>query len=76
MLKTPNNCLLLFSLRLLKLSKEIKHDFTNLLEPSGDMLQQFLITIFDKLDRGNPWDDDFELNNLLQVIHVANLLSC
>ncbi|KAL6847272.1 hypothetical protein ACP4OV_023125 [Aristida adscensionis] len=33
---------------------------------SGDMLQQFLITIFDKLDRGSPWDDDFELNNLLQ----------
>lgn len=33
---------------------------------SGDMLQQFLATIFDKLDRGNPWDDDFELNNLLQ----------
>jgi len=60
----------------LKSSKEIKRDFTNLLEPSGDMLQQFLITIFDKLDRGNSWDDDFELNNLLQVIHVANLLSC
>ncbi|KAL6623488.1 hypothetical protein ACP70R_033367 [Stipagrostis hirtigluma subsp. patula] len=33
---------------------------------SGDMLQHFLITIFDKLDRGNSWDDDFELNNLLQ----------
>ncbi|KAM3272206.1 hypothetical protein ACQJBY_042419 [Aegilops geniculata] len=33
---------------------------------SGDMLQQFLITIFDKLDKGNPWDDDFELNTLLQ----------
>jgi hypothetical protein len=31
------------------------------------MLQQFLITIFDKLDRGNSWDDEFELNNLLQV---------
>uniref|UniRef100_A0A0E0BUZ6 Gamma-tubulin complex component n=1 Tax=Oryza glumipatula TaxID=40148 RepID=A0A0E0BUZ6_9ORYZ len=33
---------------------------------SGDMLQQFLVTIFDKLDKGNPWDDDFELNTLLQ----------
>ncbi|GJM95261.1 hypothetical protein PR202_ga11973 [Eleusine coracana subsp. coracana] len=33
---------------------------------SGDMLQQFLLIIFDKLDRGNSWDDDFELNNLLQ----------
>ncbi|KQJ85979.1 hypothetical protein BRADI_4g02710v3 [Brachypodium distachyon] len=33
---------------------------------SGDMLQQFLITIFDKLDKGNSWDDDFELNTLLQ----------
>lgn len=38
------------------------------LESSGDMLQQFLITIFDKLDKGNSWDDDFELNTLLQVI--------
>ena len=38
------------------------------LEFSGDMLQQFLITIFDKLDKGNSWDDDFELNTLLQVI--------
>ena len=36
------------------------------LEFSGDMLQQFLITIFDKLDKGNSWDDDFELNTLLQ----------
>ncbi|KAL5224409.1 hypothetical protein ABZP36_011048 [Zizania latifolia] len=33
---------------------------------SGDMLQQFLVTIFDKLDKGNSWDDDFELNTLLQ----------
>ncbi|OEL34718.1 hypothetical protein BAE44_0004266 [Dichanthelium oligosanthes] len=33
---------------------------------SGDMLQQFLMTIFDKLDKGSSWDDDFELNNLLQ----------
>jgi len=48
----------------------MKCDSTNLLEPSGDMLQQFLITIFDKLDRGSSWDDDFELNNLLQVIYV------
>ena len=38
------------------------------LESSGDMLQQFLITIFDKLDKGSSWDDDFELNTLLQVI--------
>jgi gamma-tubulin complex component 5 len=38
------------------------------------MLQQFLVTIFDKLDKGNPWDDDFELNTLLQVIHYANLV--
>jgi len=53
----------------------MKCDSTNLLEPSGDMLQQFLITIFDKLDRGSSWDDDFDLNNLLQVIYVANLLS-
>ena len=48
------------SLILLKSSKEIKHDFINLLKPSGGMLQQFLITFFDKLDRGNSWDDDFD----------------
>jgi len=27
------------------------------------------------LDRFNSWDDDFEVNNLLQVIYVSNLLS-
>uniref|UniRef100_A0A0D9Y145 Gamma-tubulin complex component n=1 Tax=Leersia perrieri TaxID=77586 RepID=A0A0D9Y145_9ORYZ len=31
-----------------------------------DSEYQFLVTIFDKLDKGNPWDDDFELNTLLQ----------
>jgi hypothetical protein len=58
-----------------EMSKYMKCGYTNALEPSGDLLQQFLITIFDKLDRGSSWDDDFELNNLLQVIYVAILLS-
>ncbi|XVE68516.1 hypothetical protein DITRI_Ditri09bG0074300 [Diplodiscus trichospermus] len=33
---------------------------------SGDLLQHFLTVIFNKLDRGETWDDDFELNTILQ----------
>ncbi|XP_008795985.2 gamma-tubulin complex component 5-like isoform X1 [Phoenix dactylifera] len=33
---------------------------------SGDLLQQFMIVIFNKLDKGDSWDDDFELNTILQ----------
>lgn len=33
---------------------------------SGDLLQHFLTVIFNKLDRGESWDDDFELNMILQ----------
>ncbi|XP_058069305.1 uncharacterized protein LOC131218651 isoform X2 [Magnolia sinica] len=33
---------------------------------SGDLLQQFLTVLFDKLDKGESWDDDFELNTVLQ----------
>lgn len=33
---------------------------------SGDLLQHFLTVIFNKLDKGETWDDDFELNTLLQ----------
>ncbi|XP_059634056.1 uncharacterized protein LOC132276584 isoform X2 [Cornus florida] len=33
---------------------------------SGDMLQHFLTVIFNKLDKGESWDDDFELNTVLQ----------
>ncbi|KAF3792886.1 Gamma-tubulin complex component 5 [Nymphaea thermarum] len=32
----------------------------------GDLLQQFLTVLFDKLDEGEPWDDYFELNTMLQ----------
>ncbi|KAG1366262.1 Gamma-tubulin complex component [Cocos nucifera] len=32
----------------------------------GDLLQQFMIVIFNKLDKGDSWDDDFELNTILQ----------
>ncbi|KAE9460902.1 hypothetical protein C3L33_07269, partial [Rhododendron williamsianum] len=38
---------------------------------SGDLLQHFLTVIFDKLDKGESWDDDFELNMLLQE-SIAN----
>nr|XP_010940138.2 LOW QUALITY PROTEIN: gamma-tubulin complex component 5-like [Elaeis guineensis] len=33
---------------------------------SGDLLQQFMIVTFNKLDKGDSWDDDFELNTILQ----------
>uniref|UniRef100_A0A5B6YPJ1 Gamma-tubulin complex component n=1 Tax=Davidia involucrata TaxID=16924 RepID=A0A5B6YPJ1_DAVIN len=33
---------------------------------SGDLLQHFLTVIFNKLDKGESWDDDFELNTILQ----------
>ncbi|KMT17496.1 hypothetical protein BVRB_2g037780 [Beta vulgaris subsp. vulgaris] len=33
---------------------------------SGDLLQHFLIVIFNKLDKGESWNDDFELNMILQ----------
>ncbi|KAK6939560.1 Gamma tubulin complex component protein, N-terminal [Dillenia turbinata] len=33
---------------------------------SGDLLQHFLTIIFDKLDKGETWEDDFELNTILQ----------
>lgn len=33
---------------------------------SGDLLQQFLIVLFDKLDKGESWNDEFELNGVLQ----------
>ncbi|KAJ4789783.1 Gamma-tubulin complex component [Rhynchospora pubera] len=33
---------------------------------SGDLLQQFLVVIFNRLDKGDSWDDDFELNTILQ----------
>ncbi|XP_057863216.2 uncharacterized protein LOC131071418 [Cryptomeria japonica] len=33
---------------------------------SGDLLQQFCTVLFNKLDRGEPWDDLYELNTMLQ----------
>ncbi|XP_056693277.1 uncharacterized protein [Spinacia oleracea] len=33
---------------------------------SGDLLQHFLLMIFKKMDKGESWDDDFELNMVLQ----------
>ncbi|MCO5592215.1 hypothetical protein L7F22_046213 [Adiantum nelumboides] len=33
---------------------------------SGDLLQQFSSVLFNKLDRGEPWDDFYELNTMLQ----------
>ncbi|KAK9704927.1 hypothetical protein RND81_07G020800 [Saponaria officinalis] len=38
---------------------------------SGDLLQHFLTVIFNKLDKGESWDDDFELNMILQE-SIAN----
>uniref|UniRef100_A0A7I4ANN1 Gamma-tubulin complex component n=1 Tax=Physcomitrium patens TaxID=3218 RepID=A0A7I4ANN1_PHYPA len=33
---------------------------------SGDLLQQFASVLFNKLDRGESWDDYYELNTMLQ----------
>ncbi|CAI9116605.1 OLC1v1017798C1 [Oldenlandia corymbosa var. corymbosa] len=33
---------------------------------SGDLLQHFLLVVFNKLDKGEALDDDFELNTILQ----------
>lgn len=33
---------------------------------SGDLLQHFVTVIFNRLDRGESWDDEFELNMILQ----------
>ncbi|GAU36145.1 hypothetical protein TSUD_316740 [Trifolium subterraneum] len=42
---------------------------------SGDLLQHFSTVIFDKLDKGETWDDDFELNTLLQE-SIRNSADC
>ncbi|TKY75103.1 Gamma-tubulin complex component 5 [Spatholobus suberectus] len=42
---------------------------------SGDFLQHFLIVIFSKLDKGEAWDDDFELNTILQE-SIRNSADC
>ncbi|KAK7283318.1 hypothetical protein RIF29_12752 [Crotalaria pallida] len=42
---------------------------------SGDLLQHFLTVIFNKLDRGETWDDDFELNTILQE-SIRNSADC
>ncbi|KAK1267948.1 hypothetical protein QJS04_geneDACA006532 [Acorus gramineus] len=33
---------------------------------SGDLLQHLLVIVFDKLDKQEKWDDEFELNTFLQ----------
>ncbi|KAJ8431151.1 hypothetical protein Cgig2_026748 [Carnegiea gigantea] len=33
---------------------------------SADLLQHFLTVTFGRLDKGESWDDDFELNSILQ----------
>lgn len=47
-------------------SSEIYYWF--LIMTTGDLLQHFLTVIFNKLDKGESWDDDFELNMVLQVL--------
>ena len=42
---------------------------------SGDLLQHLLTVIFNKLDKGESWDDDFELNTVLQVL-LLTLTQC
>ncbi|XP_045823058.1 gamma-tubulin complex component 5 [Trifolium pratense] len=42
---------------------------------SGDLLQHFSTVIFDKLDKGETLDDDFELNTILQE-SIRNSADC
>ncbi|BAT77818.1 uncharacterized protein HKW66_Vig0095610 [Vigna angularis] len=42
---------------------------------SGDLLQHFLTVMFNKLDKGEAWDDDFELNTILQE-SIRNSSDC
>ncbi|KAL0438658.1 UNVERIFIED_CONTAM: hypothetical protein Slati_2348800 [Sesamum latifolium] len=42
---------------------------------SGDLLQHFLSVIFNKLDKGESLDDDFELNTILQVSWPLELIA-
>lgn len=42
---------------------------------SGDLLQHLLTVMFNKLDKGESWDDDFELNTVLQVL-LLTLTQC
>lgn len=42
---------------------------------SGDLLQHFSTVIFNKLDKGETWDDDFELNTILQE-SIRNSADC
>ncbi|WJX41317.1 hypothetical protein P8452_28686 [Trifolium repens] len=42
---------------------------------SCDLLQHFTTVIFDKLDKGETWDDDFELNTILQE-SIRNSADC
>ncbi|GMH04061.1 hypothetical protein Nepgr_005900 [Nepenthes gracilis] len=42
---------------------------------SGDLLQHFLTVIFNRLDKGESWDDDFELNMILQE-SIRNSADC
>lgn len=44
-----------------------------LLSP-GDLLQHLLTVVFNKLDKGESLDDDFELNTTLQVQLVDSIL--
>ncbi|KAG5543385.1 hypothetical protein RHGRI_016200 [Rhododendron griersonianum] len=41
----------------------------------GDLLQHFLNVIFDQLDKKESWDDDFELNMILQPSEFSALFA-
>uniref|UniRef100_A0A0R0K7D8 Gamma-tubulin complex component n=2 Tax=Glycine subgen. Soja TaxID=1462606 RepID=A0A0R0K7D8_SOYBN len=47
----------------------------DILSCAGDLLQHFLTVIFNKLDKGEAWDDDFELNTTLQE-SIRNSADC
>ncbi|GFP97518.1 gamma-tubulin complex component 5 [Phtheirospermum japonicum] len=42
-------------------------------DPISDLLQHFLSVIFNKLDKGESLDDDFELNTILQLYQSSEM---
>lgn len=48
-------------------TSQVPDVFADVFLSIGDLLQHFFTVIFGKLDKGETWDDDFELNTILQV---------
>lgn len=67
-------CSLLFIGNYCLVSVSFVNRIGTLLSP-GDLLQHFLTVIFNKLDKGESLDDEFDLNMILQVCLLAKYSS-